>query len=222
MNGLSYYDYTFLRELPRLLRRCSRTSSRHPTRPGTGAELPSFLRMGSWIGGDRDGNPFVTAEVLAPALQLQSKRALSFYLDELHALGGELSLDERLVGVSDEVRELAERSPDRSTHRAGRTVSARHLRHLRAPRRDGGGTRTRRGASPRGRRRVCPIPTPHELLADLTALHAPLSQNGSAVLARGRLRSLRRAVDVFGFHLAASTCARTRTCTSAPSASSSR
>src|SRR4029450_9668454 len=68
----------------------------------TGTELASFLRMGSWIGGDRGGNPFVTQKVLRQALRLQSKRALKFYLDELHLLGGELSLDGRLVGVSDE------------------------------------------------------------------------------------------------------------------------
>ena len=48
---------------------------------------------------------------------MQSRRALSFYLDELHLLGGELSLDARLVGVSDELRVLADRSPDRSPHR---------------------------------------------------------------------------------------------------------
>ena len=73
--------------------------------------------MGSWIGGDRDGNPFVTDEVLRQALRLQSNRALDFYLDELHLLGGELSLDGRLVGVSDELAALAERSPDHSQHR---------------------------------------------------------------------------------------------------------
>jgi len=55
------------------------------------------VRVGSWIGGDRDGNPFVTAEVLRQALGMQSERALKFYLDEVHLLGGELSLDARLV-----------------------------------------------------------------------------------------------------------------------------
>ena len=54
--------------------------------------IPSFLRVGSWIGGDRDGNPFVTAEVLNEAMRLQSARALAYYLDELHELGAELSL----------------------------------------------------------------------------------------------------------------------------------
>src|SRR5262249_36130443 len=80
-------------------------------------ELPSFVRVGSWIGGDCDGNPFVTAEMLRQALGMQSERALKFYLDEVHLLGGELSLDGRLVTVSDQLRNLAECSPDRSPRR---------------------------------------------------------------------------------------------------------
>ncbi len=75
--------------------------------------------MGSWIGGDRDGNPFVTADVMRGTMMLQSRRAFSFYLDELHALGAELSMAAHLADVSDELRALAERSPDPSPHRAG-------------------------------------------------------------------------------------------------------
>jgi phosphoenolpyruvate carboxylase len=81
-NGLSYYDYTFLRELPRMYAAVEdQLASTDPS--WDGFELPSFLRVGSWIGGDRDGNPFVTADVLRQALGMQSSRALSFYLDEL-------------------------------------------------------------------------------------------------------------------------------------------
>ncbi|HKD42036.1 MAG TPA: phosphoenolpyruvate carboxylase, partial [Myxococcaceae bacterium] len=88
-NGLSYYDYTFLAELPRLYDRFENAlAAADPV--WNGVEMPSFFRMGSWIGGDRDGNPFVTAETLRQALRMQSERALSFYLEELHALGAEL------------------------------------------------------------------------------------------------------------------------------------
>src|SRR5690349_14424769 len=115
-NGLSYFDATFLRELPRFY--AGLEDQLAATDPSwTDTELPSFLRIGSWIGGDRDGNPFVTADVLRQALRMQSKRALTFYLDEVHQLGGELSLDGRLVRVSEPLRGLAEQSPDRSLHR---------------------------------------------------------------------------------------------------------
>src|SRR4029453_19381419 len=99
-NGLSYYDYTFLRELPRFYATLEdQLVSTDPAREDF--ELPSFLRVGSWIGGDRDGNPFVTADVLRQALGMQSERALSFYLEELHQLGGELSLSSQNVGASE-------------------------------------------------------------------------------------------------------------------------
>ena len=69
----------------------SRTA-RRPRRQAPQRPIPSFLRIGSWIGGDRDGNPFVTAEVLNEAVRQQSARALAYYLDQLHELGGDLSL----------------------------------------------------------------------------------------------------------------------------------
>ena len=90
-NGLSYYDYTLLHELPRFYTALEDRLAAFD--PGWHAvDLPSFLRMGSWIGGDRDGNPFVTAEALQRALAMQSRKALTFYQDELSALSGDLSL----------------------------------------------------------------------------------------------------------------------------------
>ena len=100
-NGLSYYDYTFLREVPRLYARAGRPTA------GAGSGAPARRSppssMGSWIGGDRDGNPFVTADVLRQAARTAQQPRPRFYLDELHQLGGELSLDARVVGVSDEL-----------------------------------------------------------------------------------------------------------------------
>src|SRR4051794_22188170 len=110
-NGLSFYDYTFLHEVPRL--HCG-LEDRLNESGDAPEELASFLLMGSWIGGDRDGNPFATAEVMRGTLRLQSSRVLRFYLEELHALGAELSLAAHLADVSDELRVLAERSPDTS------------------------------------------------------------------------------------------------------------
>jgi phosphoenolpyruvate carboxylase len=201
VNGLSYYDHTFLSALPQFY--ADLEDDLGAADPAwSDIEVPSFLRMGSWIGGDRDGNPFVTAEVLRQALALQCRRALGFYLEELHQLGGELSLDGRIVPVSDTLRALAEASPDRSPERqdepyrraivglyARLAATAEELEGMAAP-----------------HAAVAPAPaytSSGELKADLDTIDTSLCANGSAPLARGRLRALRRAVDVFGFHLAA-------------------
>jgi phosphoenolpyruvate carboxylase len=199
VNGLSYYDHTFFSELPRFY------ADLEEELAGAGVELvkglPSFLRVGSWIGGDRDGNPFVTEGVLRATLRAQSSRALGYYLDELHRLGGELSLDSRLVGVSDALAELAARSPDRSANRqnepyrraitgiyARLAATARVLDNFEAPQHAVG--------------EASPYRDSGELLADLAILDDSLVTNGGGILAGGRLKQLRRAVDVFGFHLA--------------------
>ncbi len=91
-NALSYYPTTFLREIPRLYREIERALPGHPVAP--------FLRMGHWIGGDRDGNPNVTAATLRHALSRQAEVVLRFYLTELHALGAELSVSGTLSAVT--------------------------------------------------------------------------------------------------------------------------
>jgi phosphoenolpyruvate carboxylase len=199
-NGLSYYDYTFLRELPRFYAALEDLLA--ASDPGwDGFELPSFLFIGSWIGGDRDGNPYVTAEALRQAVGMQGERALKFYLDETHLLGGELSLDARLVPVSDQLKELAERSPDRSLRRrnepyrqaitgiyARLAATARVLEQPEALRHAVGEAPPYAGAA--------------QFVADLDIVYGSLAANGSATLGSGRLRSLRRAANTFGFHLA--------------------
>jgi phosphoenolpyruvate carboxylase len=198
-NGLSFYDYTFLRELPRL--HCALEDKLNEEDGSEQGELASFLRMGSWIGGDRDGNPFVTAEVMRGTLRLQASRALRFYLEELHALGAELSIAAHLADVSDELRTLAERSPDPSPHRSGEpyrlAVSGIYAR-LSATAAKLKIETTRR--LPVGE--AAPYPNVQEFKDDLDVLNRSLIANNSRVIARGRLRLLRRAVDCFGFHLA--------------------
>jgi phosphoenolpyruvate carboxylase len=199
-NGISYYDHTFLSELPRFY--ADLEAELAAAGIALAAELPSFLRMGSWIGGDRDGNPFVTADILSAALKAQSGRVLRHYLDELHQLGGELSLDGRLVDISNKLEELAARSPDRSANRrtepyrraisgiyARLAATARSLDDVEIPHPAIGD--------------VLPYADSHAFLADLRILEGSLVTNGSGILANGRLKHLRRAVDVFGFHLAA-------------------
>ena len=200
-NGLAYYDYTFLRELPRLYANLEdRLAELVP-----GADLPdiaSFLRIGSWIGGDRDGNPFVDANVMRTTLQSQSAHVLQFYLDELGKLWGELSLSTIIVSVSDALLALADKGSDRLDandvepyRRAINHIMARLVATRRAINGIGlpGG---KEGGDAE------PYATSADLLADLDVIHHSLFTNGSARLTRGRIRMLRRAVDCFGFNLA--------------------
>ena len=196
-NGLSYFEQTFFSELPALYADLERRlGSRGPA--WAGYEAPPFLRIGSWIGGDRDGNPNVTADTLREALRLQSAAVLAHYQAEVHALGAELSLSTRLVRVSPSLMELSERSPDTSAQREDepyrRALIGIYARLSSTARRLGG-----KAAAPDG-------PPPYDgapaLRADLDILHESLVAHGAAALARGRLRRLRRAADLFGFHLA--------------------
>jgi phosphoenolpyruvate carboxylase len=108
-NALSYYQATFLRQIPRMYQEIEEALPGH--------DVGNFFRMGNWIGGDRDGNPNVSADTLRMALARQSEVLLRFYLSEVHALGAELSISKLLAPVTPEMQALADRSPDRSAHR---------------------------------------------------------------------------------------------------------
>ena len=203
-NALSFYDMTFLRELPRLYNACEdHLAGAIPEWNARGlAELPPFLRPGSWIGGDRDGNPFVTAEVLESAMRAQSRKAMAYLLEQLHQLGAELSTTTSLIEVPDvELMRLAEQSPDRSPHRldepyrraiagfyARLAATALQLDNLEAPRHAVAESE--------------PYASAAEFGADLDVLHRALISHNCGLLGRGRLRRLRHAVAIFGFHLA--------------------
>ncbi|MCE9570595.1 MAG: phosphoenolpyruvate carboxylase, partial [Rhodocyclales bacterium] len=203
-NALSFYDTTFLRELPRLYNACEdHLAAVVPGWKERGAaELPPFLHPGSWIGGDRDGNPFVTAEILDSAMRAQSRKAIGFLLEQLHQLGAELSTTTSLISVPDvELMRLAEQSPDRSPHRldepyrraiagfyARLAATALRLDQLEAPRHAVAESE--------------PYATAAEFAADLDVLHRSLISHKCGLLGRGRLRRLRHAVAIFGFHLA--------------------
>ncbi len=199
-NGLSFYDYTFLRELPHLYAGledllASKDASFAQT------ELPSFMKMGSWIGGDRDGNPFVTASVLEKTLVMQSTRAFKFYLEELHTLGSQLSMATLLVNVSADLLALAKRSPDVSQHRVDEpyrvAVSGMYARLASTYKKLLGLEAIIAPCAP-----AEPYHNAEEFVADLDVVHHSLLEHGSLGITRGRLRHLRRAVRVFGFYLA--------------------
>ncbi|MHB1123463.1 MAG: phosphoenolpyruvate carboxylase [Ramlibacter sp.] len=192
-NALSYYEATFLREIPRLYAGLERELGQHP--------VASCLRMGQWIGGDRDGNPNVGARTLEYALQRQCEVALRHYLTEVHYLGGELSLSSVLVEVTPEMAALADSSPDTSEHRRDepyrRALAGMYSRLAATLKEFTGGEAARHAVPPQN-----PYRRAEEFLADLRTIEASLRLHHGAALMQQRLHPLMRAVEVFGFHLA--------------------
>jgi len=192
-NALSYYEATFLREIPKLYANLERELGSQP--------VHSFLRMGHWIGGDRDGNPNVSADTLHYALSRQAEVALRYYLTEVHFLGSELSLSAMLVDFSPEMRTLADSSPDTSEHRQDepyrRALTSMYARLAATLKQLTGGDAVRHALAPQN-----PYTRPETFLADLRTIEASLrTHHGQALMAQ-RLHPLIRAVEVFGFHLA--------------------
>jgi len=192
-NALSYYEATFLRQIPKIYADLEHELGQHP--------VASFLRMGQWIGGDRDGNPNVNAQTLEYALRRQCDVALRHYLTEVHYLGGELSLSGMLVGVTPQMRALADGSPDANEHRLDepyrRALAAMYSR-LAATLKDlTGGEAARHVLPPQN-----PYRRAEDFLADLRTIEASLLSHHAAALVAQRLHPLLRAVEVFGFHLA--------------------
>ena len=193
-NALSYYESTFLRQIPRLYRELEqRLDVQTPVAP--------FLRMGQWIGGDRDGNPFVTASTLRLALSRQADMALRHHLTEVHLLGGELSMSAMLTEVTPAMQALAERSPDTNEHRQDepyrRALTGVYARLAATLRELSGGEAARHAVAPQN-----PYPRAEDFLADLRTIDASLCAHHGQALAQQRLRPLIRTVEVFGFHLA--------------------
>ena len=193
-NALSYYETTFLHELPKLY------ASLEEALPGQ--DVHSFMRMGQWIGGDRDGNPNVTAPTLELALRRQSEVALRHYLNEVHALGAELSMSSVLVKVSPAMQVLALASPDTNSHRQDepyrRALTGVYARLAATLTQLTGGREALRHAVVAQN----PYGSAAEFLQDLRTIDASLSRHNGEALALHRLRPLIRAVQVFGFHLA--------------------
>ena len=192
-NALSYYEATFLREIPRIYADLERDLGVQ--------QVHSFLRMGQWIGGDRDGNPNVGADTLVQALRRQSEVALRHYLTEVHLLGGDLSLSARLVGVSPEMQALAASSPDTNEHRLDepyrRALTGIYARLAATLQALSGGEAARHAVAPQNA-----YANAEEFLAQLRTIDASLQAHHGAALATERLQPLIRAVEVFGFHLA--------------------
>jgi phosphoenolpyruvate carboxylase len=192
-NALSYYESTFLREIPKLYAELEELLATQP--------VHTFLRMGQWIGGDRDGNPNVSAHTLEYALRRQSEVALRHYLTEVHYLGGELSISAILCDTTPEMQALAERSPDTNEHRKDepyrRALTGMYARLAATLHNLTGTSAARHAVAPQNA-----YLTAEDFVADLRVIETSLHANHGTALIAQRLRPLIRAAEVFGFHLA--------------------
>lgn len=193
---MTVFDQTLFRAVPRLYRATEATlvgdaSGSVPT------PVPAFVRFGSWVGGDRDGNPFVTADVTRQAVATHAEHALRWLSESVLRVGRTMTLDDRDTPASRELVESlaadAVSSPSRFSeialgspgepHRQKMLVIAERVRATR----DG---RTEHSYA-----------SPEELLADLRMVQQSLHDAGDMRIAHGELQHLIWGVETFGFHL---------------------
>lgn len=199
---LRYYDLTLFDELPAVQRRVQDRVDR--LTPRSARRLAPVVRMGSWIGGDRDGNPFVTAEVLRMAVDQQATTAIGHHLEGLFRLSLDLSMSSRLVSPTAELLALAEASGDDSPFRADepyrRALRGMHSR-LAATAEEALGTAPARALLTNVGRRPAPYGDADELLRDLKVVDTSLRMHGAGALADALVTPLSTSVQIFGFHL---------------------
>lgn len=193
-NGVSIFPMSFFEALPKLYR----TMERDFQMAYPGVRVPNILKIGGWIGGDRDGNPFVSAETLRFAFRRHADAVFRFYRGELDKLYRELPLSIRRVKVNDDVMALAALSPDEEIARTEepyrRAIAYIMARAMGKARSLGLGMGCKFGF-------LEPYATVEEFLNDLKKLQRSLHENGSQLLAEGRLSDIIRSVSVFGFHM---------------------
>lgn len=198
-NALSYFDITFFDQLPEVYRSLENQLGLKSITSFAGSQddpLSKLLRIGSWIGGDRDGNPFVTAEVLDTTLGLQSKKAFERYIREVRMLIQELSITDFFFAPNPALTALAEASGETSEHRRDETMRralTSVLNRLLA---------TQECLSQREVPHAAAYSNADAMLKDLRVVADALQANGMSRLAMGRLAKLSRSVKAFGFSLA--------------------
>ena len=192
-NALSFWRTTFLEQVPKLYSELARRLG--------GRALPPFLRLGSWIGGDRDGHPHVHADTMRAALRAQATTVFEHYVEQVHKLGAELSMSALLGAGDPPLLALADASPDASPQRADepyrRALTGIYAR-LRA-------TAQQLELDLRARPALAaavPYGGAAEFARDLSAIeHSLLARHArNAAVVQQRLEPLRHAVSAFGFH----------------------
>ena len=190
-NVMEYYQSSFLNAVPRLTAEYKKLAKEQ----GIELQHPKPITMGMWIGGDRDGNPFVTAETLNKSALTQCEVIMNYYDEKIYNLYREFSLSTSIVNVSDKVREMALKSQDNSIYRE-KELYRRALFDIQAKMR---ATKTYliedKDVHPR-------YATADEFYQDLLAIRDSLLENKGEYLISGEFVELMQAVEIFGFYLA--------------------
>ena len=193
--GLMYFTSTLAEVVPALYRDLDAAVAE--VYPDADVAVPPLLRFGSWMGGDRDGNPYVTPEVTLEALGVMRDACLRFLYDRAVGLAERVSLSTRLVGGAEAIDAVladgAERFPDLTAELDARNPEEPYRRAFSLIAR-------RLRATSEGDERG--YAGPAELLADLRACDTSLRSGGGGFVAAGELREVIRQVEVFGFHFA--------------------
>ena len=190
-NVMEYYQSSFLNAVPRLTAEYKKMAKEQ----GIDLQHPKPITMGMWIGGDRDGNPFVTAETLNKSALTQCEVIMNYYDEKIYNLYREFSLSTSIVNVSDKVREMALKSQDNSIYRE-KELYRRALFDIQAKMQ---ATKTYliedKDVHPR-------YATADEFYQDLLAIRDSLLENKGEYLISGEFVELMQAVEIFGFYLA--------------------
>ena len=190
-NVMEYYQSSFLNAVPRLTAEYKKLAKEQ----GIELQHPKPITMGMWIGGDRDGNPFVTAETLNKSALTQCEVIMNYYDEKIYNLYREFSLSTSIVNVSDKVREMALKSQDNSIYRE-KELYRRALFDIQAKMQ---ATKTYliedKDVHPR-------YATADEFYQDLLAIRDSLLENKGDYLISGEFVELMQAVEIFGFYLA--------------------
>ena len=196
--GLRYYNLSLLEKIPAI-----NYDVIHELRSRFGADIPdvAVIKPGSWIGGDHDGNPYVTAETLRYATTRAAEVVLKYYARQLHALEHELSLSDRHSEVTVELVELASKGhndvPSRADEPYRRAVHGIRGRIM-ATMAQLIGPNSVEGTWFKVHE---PYKSPEDFTADLNVIDASLRVANDQLIADDRLARIRAAAASFGFHL---------------------
>ena len=190
-NVLEYYNLSFIKAIAKLMTEYKLLLEENNIELKN--ETP--ITMGMWIGGDRDGNPFVTAETLNLSAMKQCELITTYYIEKLNSLYRTFSMSSHVTKGSKELEELANRSRDTSEYRE-KELYRRALSYIKDKLEN---TREYLLQDKEAEEKYL---TADEFIADLTIIEKSLLENKGEILVTGEFEELLNVVKIFGFYLA--------------------